>query len=104
LSCEKFGDRLNPPLTAAGLVPYNIAKKYMAERFDTVLSQLFQSIIEQLDSLDTSDLFNVAVIEVSIPAYISPLRTSMLNYLRLKTPTIWFQKSDSTTKANDALQ
>ena len=45
LSCRNFGELQNPPLKLDDLVSYDIAEKYMSARFDTVLMQLFQSII-----------------------------------------------------------
>ncbi|KAI3656314.1 hypothetical protein MP638_003113 [Amoeboaphelidium occidentale] len=75
-SCRKFGDRFDPPLTADDLVSYETAEKYLTERFDVVLSQLFQSIIGQLSDLDKSDPGDGAMIKVSIPKYISPTASS----------------------------
>ena len=58
----------------------------MSERFDTVLMQLFQSIIEQLDILDMSNLEHGTVVKVSIPMYISP--TSSTEDIHISTPSL----------------
>jgi hypothetical protein len=85
-SCKKFGSRQDPRLKLDDLVTFEKVENYMAERFDSVLIQLFQSIIEQLNGLDTSNLENGAVIEVSIPKYISP--TSSSEGIHKSTPSL----------------
>ena len=70
-SCKNMGQTQNPPLDMTAHIEYNFVKDYFEKRFQTVLIQLFQSIMEQLNTIDTVG----ATIRVSIPNYISPTKT-----------------------------
>ncbi|KAI3632613.1 hypothetical protein MIR68_009719 [Amoeboaphelidium protococcarum] len=57
-------------------VLYEKVEEYMAEQFDNMLLLLCQSIVEQLDELDASNLEQGGAIEVSIPERVSPILSS----------------------------
>jgi len=70
-SCKTMGRKQNPPLELQDLISYSNVEDYFEERFEIVLAQLFQSIIDKLINIDPG----ATVIEITIPDYISPTKT-----------------------------
>jgi hypothetical protein len=70
-SCKDMGEKQDPPLKLQDSISYSKIEKYFGKRFQTVLAQVFDVIIEQLNRIDTE----ATVIEIAIPNYISPTKT-----------------------------
>ena len=70
-SCKNMGEKQDPPLELQDSISYSNIEKYFGKRFQTVLVQLFEGIIEQLNSIEPE----ATVIEITIPDYISPTKT-----------------------------
>ena len=69
-SCKTMGTKQTPPLELQDLISYSIVEDNFERRFEIVLAQLFQSIIDKLINIDHTATF----IEITIPKYISPTK------------------------------
>lgn len=69
-SCKTMGTKQTPPLDLQDLISYSNVEDYFEKRFEIVLAQLFQSIIDKLINIDPGATF----IEITIPKYISPTK------------------------------
>ena len=69
-SCKNMGEQHNPPLEPEDLISYSKVEDYFEKRFEIVLAQLFQSIIDKLGNIKLGD----TSIEITIPKYISPTK------------------------------
>ena len=66
-----MGENQDPPLELQDSISYSNIEKYFNQRFQTVLVQLFEGIIEQLNRIEPV----ATVIEITIPNYVSPTKT-----------------------------
>ena len=69
-SCKTMGTKQTPPLDLQDFISYSNVEDYFEKRFEIVLAQLFQSIIDKLINIDPGATF----IEITIPKYISPTK------------------------------
>ena len=69
-SCKTMGTKQNPSLGLQDLISYSNVEDYFEERFEIVLAQLFQSIIDKLINIDPEATF----IEITIPKYNYPTK------------------------------
>jgi hypothetical protein len=75
-SCQNMYSKQVPPLEVTDEIPYAKVQSYFKERFQSVLSQLFQSIIEAIGEMDPSKSDSESnIIKVSIPKYATPSST-----------------------------
>lgn len=71
-SCKNMASIQNPPLGPEDFIFYNTVETYFEKRFQIVLAKLFKSIMEQLSTLNSSNIESGANINITIPKYISP--------------------------------
>jgi hypothetical protein len=74
-SCKNMGETQDPPLDPEDYISYEKVERYFEKRFQTVLTQLFQCIIEKFNALESSN-WNTGsnLIHVTLPDYISPTK------------------------------
>ena len=86
-SCKNMGEKQNPPLELQDSISYSNMEKYFRKRFQSVLVQLFEGIIEQLNIIEPE----ASVIKITIPDYISPTKPGFPETMEKQHPFAWLR-------------
>lgn len=87
-SCKSMG---KTSMKTTDLIEYDTVVTYFKERFQIVLIQLFESIMEKLNLLDSSNITNGVIIQIEIPDYISPTSAELPTLGKKKLSNIYHE-------------